>query len=333
MAVPLGVAFDGFIPTGEAIDLARKAVDAGAKSLWMAEHLGYREATLTCMAFALSTERAMLVPTAVSPYLWHPTPTAMAMATLAEAAPGRAALAVGVGNPLFLQESGKEMAKPVRAVREFVECLRELWSGEAVHYEGEMFRLAGARMGFRPSSSIPIYIAAMGADMLRLSGRMADGVVLSAGLSVGFARHSLSIAAEGARQAGRDPAQVRKAGYLHFAVSEDGKVAMELLREKLAFLLRNKFLAQNIAFTGIPIDQEAIIDAVARRDMAAASRLVPDEAVEAFTVGGTPRQCRERLQAYMDAGLEEPVLSILGRAQDKILALGILRELSAPSVR
>src|SRR5574341_1046045 len=46
VAVPLGVAFDGFIPTGEAIDLARKAVDAGAKSLWMAEHLGYPDGIL-----------------------------------------------------------------------------------------------------------------------------------------------------------------------------------------------------------------------------------------------------------------------------------------------
>lgn len=326
MAVSWGVAFDGFIPTGEAIDVARRAVDAGARSLWMAEHLGYREAALTCMAFALSTERAMLVPTAVSPYLWHPTPTAMAMATLAEAAPGRAALAVGVGNPLFLQESGKELAKPVRAVREFVDCLRGLWSGEAVHYNGEMFRLAGARMGFRPSSSIPIYIAAMGPEMLRLAGRLADGVVLSAGLSAGFVKHSLSLTAEAARKAGRDPGSLRKAGYLHFAVSEIGTDAINVLRGKLAFLLRNKFLAENIAFSGIPIDQEAIIAAVARRDMAEATRLVPDEAVEAFAVGGTPRHCLDRLEAFIEAGLEEPVLSVLGQPEDRALALRLMRE-------
>ena len=328
MAIPLGVAFDGFIPTGEAIDVARRAVDAGARSLWMAEHLGYREAALTCMAFALSTERAMLVPTAVSPYLWHPTPTAMAMATLAEAAPGRAALAVGVGNPLFLQESGKELAKPVRAVREFVDCLRGLWSGEAVHYNGEMFRLAGARMGFRPSSSIPIYIAAMGPEMLRLAGRLADGVVLSAGLSAGFVKRSLSLTAEAARKAGRDPGSLRKAGYLHFAVSEIGTDAINVLRGKLAFLLRNKFLAENIAFSGIPIDQEAIIAAVARRDMAEATRLVPDEAVEAFAVAGKPRHCLDRLQAFVEAGLEEPVLSILGESEDRALALRLVREFS-----
>ncbi len=106
MTVRVGVAFDGFVSTGEAIELAERAVAAGAHSLWVAEHLGYREAIATCMAFALKAPGPLLVPTAVSPYLWHPTPTAMAMATLDEVAPGRVAIAVGTGNPLFLQESG-----------------------------------------------------------------------------------------------------------------------------------------------------------------------------------------------------------------------------------
>ena len=132
----IGIAFDGFISTGEAIALAQRAVAAGAGSLWVAEHLGYREAIATCMAFAMKTPGPLLVPTAVSPYLWHPTPTAMAMATLDEVAPGCAAIAVGAGNPLFLQESGRAVEKPVRAMREFTEALRKLWSGEAVHVDG-----------------------------------------------------------------------------------------------------------------------------------------------------------------------------------------------------
>src|SRR4030081_1068726 len=137
MPVRIGVNFDGFVTTGEAIALAQRAVAAGASSLWVAEHLGDREAIATCMAFALRTPGPMLVPTAVSPYLWHPMPTAMAMATLDEVAPGCAAIAVGPGNPLFLAESGRSVDKPVRAVREFTQALRRLWSGEPAHVEGE----------------------------------------------------------------------------------------------------------------------------------------------------------------------------------------------------
>ena len=323
-----GVSFDGFTTTRETIDAARAAVNAGASSLWMAEHLGYREAAVTAMGFLVSTEGATVVPTAISPYLWHPTPTAMALATLAEAGEGRTAVALGTGNPLFLRESGQVPAKPVQAMREFVECLRRLWTGEAVHFEGKLFQLSGARMAFRPAAPIPIYVAAMGPAMLRLAGRIGDGIVLSAGLSTDHAARSLAAVAEAAKNAGRDPQVLRRASYLYLAVSKDGGSHVELLREKLAFLLRNRFLAENVRSSGIDIDQDAIIDAVGRRDMDAAARLVPDEAVEAFAVGGTPAECRERLRAYVDAGIEEPVLCILGGAEERRLALALLRELA-----
>jgi 5,10-methylenetetrahydromethanopterin reductase len=153
MDVRLGVSFDGFVPTSEAIKLAQRAVASGARSLWVAEHLGYREAIATCMAFALKAPGVMVVPTAVSPYVCHPMPTAMAIATLDEVAPGCAAIAVGTGNPMFLAESGRTVEKPVRAMREFATALRQLWRGEAVHANGEFVKLAGARLAFKPSSS------------------------------------------------------------------------------------------------------------------------------------------------------------------------------------
>jgi 5,10-methylenetetrahydromethanopterin reductase len=328
MAVRIGVSFDGFAPLGEAVEIARSAVAAGAASLWMAEHLGYREAILSCLAFALATERATVVPTAVSPYIMHPTPTAMALATMAEAAPGRVALAVGIGNPLFLQESGVAVEKPVRAVRDFVEALRALWSGEPVHQPAMLFRLAGARLAFRPPAAIPIYLAPMKEQMLRLAGRIGDGVVLSAGLSPGFVAHSLARAAAGAREAGRDPGALRRAGYLFFLVSRDERQAVETVRQRLAFVFRNRYLDESLAHSGIPIDQPAIIAAVSRRDLDAAARLVPDEAVEAFAVCGSPARCRDRLAAFVAAGLDEPVLVMLGRAEDRARGLQLVRELA-----
>ena len=68
----------------EAVEVARRAEAAGARSFWIAEHLGYREAFITATAIALATEKARLLPTAISPYLRHPTPMAMALASLAE---------------------------------------------------------------------------------------------------------------------------------------------------------------------------------------------------------------------------------------------------------
>jgi 5,10-methylenetetrahydromethanopterin reductase len=327
--VKVGVSFDGFVTTGEAIALAQRAVETGAQSLWVAEHLGYREAIATCVAFAMKTSGATLVPTAVSPYLWHPTPTAMAMATLDEVAPGRAAIAIGTGNPLFLQESGRGVEKPVRATQEFTEALRKLWAGEAVHVNGEFVKLAGARLAFKPSAPIPVYIAAIGPDMLRLAGRIGDGVVLSAGLSTESVRRSIALCADGAAKEGRDPTAFRRAGYLFFAGSHHAKEAVDAVRQKLAFVMRNKFLGANIKASGIPVDQEAVIAAIARRDLAGAAALVPDEAVEAFGIAGTPQHCAKRLHDFIDAGINEPVLGLLGSAENCLLALDVMREFVA----
>ncbi len=324
----LGIAFDGFVSTQEAVATAKEAVEAGAASLWMAEHLGYRSAASSCIAFALACPGPMLVPTAISPYLWHPMPVAMEMATLDELVPGRAAIALGSGNPLFLQENGRALSDPVPTMREFVAALRRLWSGEPVHMQGRFVTLAGARMAFGPAVPPPIYIAAMGPDMLRLAGRIADGVVLSAGLSRDSVADSLGLCAAGAAKGGRDFGGFRKAGYVFFSVAESGRAAMDAARPKLAFVMRNRFLAETIRRSGIPIDHEAVIAAVARRDLDAAVALIPDEAVEAFTIAGTPADCRRGIEAYVAAGLEEPVLSLIGDAASRRLALQVLRDFS-----
>lgn len=326
MTVTYGVSFDGFVSTSEALATARGASAAGIDAMWMAEHLGYREAMVTSMGFRMQSENAFVIPTAVSPYLWHPVPTAMALATMAEVGTAPVGIALGVGNPLFLAEAGREIVKPVRAIREFVECLKALWTGEPVTCEGEFFPLAGTRLAFTPPVPLVTYIAAMGEQMLRLTGRIADGVALSAGLSPAFCKASLERMDEGAVQAGRDPATIRRAAYIYCAVSEDPAVARDIVRPKLAFLLRNRKLSENLELTGVPVDQDAIIAAISRRDMETAAALVPDEAVDAYAIAGTPRECHDKLDEFLAVGIDEPVLMVQGEDAERGLALAFLRD-------
>ena len=321
----LGVSFDGFATTKAALETAHKAVAAGVSNLWMAEHLGYREAFVTAMGFRMNDPKAMVIPTAVSPYLWHPTPTTMSLATLAEVGSGPVGIAVATGNPMFLDESGKGVIKPIRAVKEFSETLRQLWAGGPVHYEGIFFQLSGAQLGFQPPQPLVIYIAAIGPQMLQLAGRIGDGVVLSAGLSPDYCSTSIKVVSAAAEKTGRDPSQLKKAAYVIFAVSDDGKSAVSTAKSKLTFLLRNKALRENIEKTGIPVDQDKIIDAISRRAMEDAENLVSDDAVEAFTISGTPKNCIDRLEAFYASGIEEPVLMIQGDGPERDQAIKFLR--------
>ncbi len=325
----LGVYFDGFVGMADMLAAARAAEDAGAASVWFAQHMGYREAFMCAAAVAGLTRKANVVPVAISPYLWPPLPVAMSIATINELAPGRAMLVVAIGNRLNLAESGIEPARPIKVMREYVEALRSLLAGQSVQLDGEITKLRGAHMNFEKGAAIPILVASTGPQMLQLAGEIGDGVVLSTGLTLPMTRQCLDHAAAGARRKGRDPAAVRSVGFVNLAVSEDGKSARKAILRKLAFLFRSKGHAENIKSSGLAIDHEAIIAAVARRDLDGAAALLPDEAASAFGVAGTPRECRDRLRDYLSVGLDDPVIEMSSEsAEARRLALEVVREVA-----
>src|SRR5215469_16697402 len=127
--------------------LPRSRAGRGIESMVCQAH-GLSGGSSLATAAAIVTQRATLVPVAISPYLWPPLPVAMAISTLGEFAQGRVILNVSVGNILNLGESGVEPVKPIRIMREYVESLRALWSGKPVTHEGTLHKLRGAKMVF-----------------------------------------------------------------------------------------------------------------------------------------------------------------------------------------
>jgi 5,10-methylenetetrahydromethanopterin reductase len=324
----LGVYFDGFAATSDMLESARAAEAAGAASLWFAQHMGYRDAFLSAGAAATVTARAALAPTAISAYLWPPLSAAMSIATLNELSGGRAVLTMAVGNILNLGESGVEPVKPIKVMREYVAAMRALLAGEAVTLDGEVHRLRGAHMTFQKGAPIPILIASTGPQMLRLAGAIADGIVLSTGLTLAATRQCLDQAHTGAVRAGRDPAALRRVGLVNLGVSEDGKAGKAAVLRKLAFLFRSRGHAENIKSSGLDIDHTAIMAANARRDLDAAVRLLPEAAATVFGVAGTPRECREQLEKYLSAGLDEPIIEVTGTGEARRLALEVVRDVT-----
>jgi 5,10-methylenetetrahydromethanopterin reductase len=326
--MPVGVFFDGFSSTAEMLEVCREAEAAGAASLWFAQHMGYREAVVWATAAASVTRSATLVPTAISPYLWPPLPVAMAISTLGELAQGRVILNVSVGNILNLGESGIEPVKPIRIMREYVEALRALWTGQPVTREGELHKLRGAKMAFDQGRQYPIYIASTGPQMLELAGEIADGVLLSAGLTLASTRRCLELAATGMPRRRHAPASLRKASFINCNVSKDGVAAKATMLRKLAFLFRSRGHADNIQSSNLAIDHQAIMDAHRRHDFDAAVRLLPQEAASIFAVAGTPAQCRDRLEEYLAIGLDEPIIEVSGNVEERKLALEVVREVA-----
>jgi alkanesulfonate monooxygenase SsuD/methylene tetrahydromethanopterin reductase-like flavin-dependent oxidoreductase (luciferase family) len=195
-----------------------------------------------------------------------------------------------------------------------VAAIRGLLRDGEVGYAGETVRIEHFDLWFAPRRrEIPIYLSAVFAKGIALCGEIADGVILTRS-TVETAASVRRHLAEGARSAGRDPGRIAVTSLLPTAVAETREEALALLRPGLAFYAGffpryNRMMAEH----GFSEEAAAIAAAWARGDREAAERAVGDAMIEATSVCGTPAQCRDKIEAYRQSGIDLPILSPFAR--------------------
>jgi len=323
----VGLCFDGFYSTPEMIELAQLADDIGMESVWMSDHLCFRDSLTTSTALLASTKKIKVAPAPMSPYSRHPIISAMSVASMEEFAPGRVIAGPGTGNAAALKEAGIASPHPLQTMREYVEILRLFLKGETVNYQGKMFQIHGAKMGFVPAKPIPMYITAVRSLMLRLGGEIGEGVLLSAGCAPAYIEKCVGEIAVGATKGGKKSNQVDVAGFVTASVADDAREAIEANKMFLAYIFRNTHHADNIRLGGGKVDQEGLAAAVGKRDWETAKKFISDEVVFAHSVAGTPSDCRKQLEAFTKGGLNLPIVLPMGTQDARMRVVRMAREI------
>jgi 5,10-methylenetetrahydromethanopterin reductase len=321
----VGLCFDGFYSIQEMIELAQLADEIGMESIWMSDHLCFRDSLTTSMALLARTKQIAVAPAPMSPYSRNPIISAMSIATMEEFAPGRVIASPGTGNAAALKEAGMESPHPLQTMREYVEILRRYLKGETVHFQGKMFQVNGAKMGFVPSTPIKMYITAVRARMLQLGGEIGDGVLLSAGCAPGYIQKCVGEIAKGAATANKALRDVDVAGFVTASVADDAREAIEANKMFLAYIFRNTHHAENIRLGGNQLDQAALATAVGKRDWEAAKQFISDDIVFAHSVAGTPADCRKQLEAFTKGGLDLPIVLPMGTQEARKRVVRMVR--------
>jgi len=211
------------VPATETLDrlreLARAADDAALDLVGIQDHPYQRRFLDTWSlipALLAATERVSFFTDVANLPLRPPAVMAKAAATLDVLSAGRFELGLGAGGfPDVIASYGGPRRTPgesVEALEEAIEVIRLLWSGEpSVSFEGEHYRLDGARPGPRPAHPIGIWVGAFKPRMLRLVGRKADGWLPSLGvLTRDELRAGNAMIDAAAEKAGRDPGSIRR---------------------------------------------------------------------------------------------------------------------------
>lgn len=180
-------------------------------------HAGFFDTWTQLATLVPQTERVRFFPDVANLPLRPPAMLAKAAATLDLLSGGRVELGVGAGSSL---EAVAAMGGPdrgpgeaVAALEEAIQVIRLMWSGRhGVRFAGQHYRLDGLDAGPRPAHPIGIWLGASGPRMLALTGRLADGVVVSTPYEPPERLPALHARIDAAsRAAGRDPRQLRRA--------------------------------------------------------------------------------------------------------------------------
>lgn len=192
----------------EVVALAQRAEAAGFANVWMANVFAL-DAIMT-MAIAGRATRTIEVGTAVTPtYPRHPTAIAQQAVTAAAASGNRFVLGIGLAHKVMIEDAlGISFAKPARHMKEYLEVLAPLLRGEVVHYEGEQYCVRGLSVGAAGAGEVPLIVAALGEQMLKLTGRLASGTITWMAGPRTLEGHIIPTLSDAAAEAGRPTPRV-----------------------------------------------------------------------------------------------------------------------------
>jgi 5,10-methylenetetrahydromethanopterin reductase len=312
-----GIRLPACHPVDQVARAARRAEELGFDQAWVPDsQLLWRDPFSTLTAMALGTDRLRIGTAVTNVETRHPSVVASAARTVAELAPGRFVLGVGVGNsavePIGLRSTTQA------ALRERLAQVTGLLAGEPVDFGPVSSRLRD------PGPAVPVYLAASGPKNLRLAGELADGVILLSGVSPATLASSVEQVREGAALGGRSLSDldIVVSSYCH--VTDDVERDARMLKPICAGIAQ-KGGGPFLAMAGIEVDVPPVVDGlypdtVHAEDWDEAVRVcgqwVTDEMAvrfaQAFCLFGTPEEISRRIGEVTAAGATSIFLQHVG---------------------
>jgi len=205
----VGVDWQGPLDRERVYDNVRAADESGVHSVWTSEAWG-RDAFTLLALLADRTKHIQLGTSIVNIYSRSPAALAQHFATLDELSEGRMIIGLGTSGAQVIEHfHGVPFQRGLRRLREYVEIINALISGEPLNYEGEIFNLKrGFTLRFETvRKHIPIYLATLNPASVRQTARIADGW-LPIWTPIEKLGEEIARLRETAAKAGRDPKSI-----------------------------------------------------------------------------------------------------------------------------
>jgi alkanesulfonate monooxygenase SsuD/methylene tetrahydromethanopterin reductase-like flavin-dependent oxidoreductase (luciferase family) len=288
-----------------ALDRVRLADRLGLNSVYVTQLAG-RDALTLLAAYASVSERARL-GTGVAP-IFARTPVAMAQAaaTLDEISGGRMVLGLGVSHQATVENwFDSKITKPVTQMREYAGIVRAILRGEPPP-KGRFFSTRFQFMGYEPRPDLPIYVAGLSPNMLRLAGEIADGAMLWLCNPDYIRDVALPALTEGRKRAGKGLQGFDLVAAVPVGLTDDPDDARARQRAELVPYASLPFYRTMLERSGFGADLAAFDAGIQAQDLERAKAGLSDRMLAALGGIGGPEEVRAAVERYLAAGVTSP---------------------------
>jgi len=285
---------------------AIQAEKTGFNTLWITDHFNNRNVYVSLAIVSAYTDKIKFGPGVTNPYMAHPIVTAQAVSTLNEIAPGRVICGIGVGDRTTLEMVNIKPSKPLATIRESVKIIREVASGRNLEMHGKIFAVSGAKLNFRTTSEVPIFVGAQGPKMLALAAEIGDGVLINASHPEDI-KNAMGFIREGAVKAGKAVENLEIAAYTSFSLAKTPEKAAKAVVPVVAYIVAGcpESVLQKHGVSMETADR--IRQAIIKGRWKEAFAEITDGMIEAFSVCGTPETVTEKIAKLVKVGTTQIV--------------------------
>lgn len=306
----------------EGIELAKYAESKGFEAVWQAESRLVRDAIVPMAAFAAHTTTLKVASGVTNNWTRNIGLLAATFLTLDDLAPNRIICGIGAWWDPLASKVGITRRKPLSAMRETVDVLRQLLDMETVTFHGEFHYVDGIKLdvvhGRTEPRNVPIYIGATGMKMMELAGEIADGVCLNYLVNPTYNLRAMDALERGAKIAGRTLDEVDRPQLMICSVDYDRKKALDGARKMMVqYLGQQPHLMKASGVSQELLDEihEVLTWPATDEEIESAMHLVPDDVVQMCTASGSPEEVKAKVREYIDNGCTCPILYPLGDAR------------------
>ena len=305
------MAIGAFIGTGRnlerALDRVRRAEELGYESAYVT-HIAARDSLTVLTRYATVTERIRLGTGVLPIFSRTPASAAQTAATIDEISDGRMVLGIGVSHRVTVENwFDAEITKPVTQMREYAGIVRAILNGEEPP-AGEFFNSRFAFMGYPPRPELPIYIAALSPNMLRLAGEIADGVMLWLCNPQYIRETVIPEVRSGRERAGKTLEGFDVVAAVPVGVTDDPDAARAAFRKDLIPYASLPFYRAMLERSGFGADLAAFDEGMAGGDRDQAMAGLSDELLASLAGIGDGDAARAKVVEYQEAGTTSPCI-------------------------